>query len=271
MTQTGPKSGTRKAIFISGGASGIGLATAKYFAAKGWFVGLGDINDAGLDAAIAAIGSDNAMATHLDVRERGSWATALEAFEMATGGRMDALLNNAGIARFGWFEDIQPEENDLQIDINIKGVVNGAYAALESLRRTPGSTLINVASAAGLYGSARLAVYSATKFAVRGLSEALDVEFSRHKVNVRCIMPWLVETPILDSATRGTNEAIRDGIKDGSQPIYTVAEAAQVIFDSLASPDLHHLVGKRAKDVRFAARFFPGGVRKQMKAAIPSS
>lgn len=267
MTQTA----VRKTIFITGGASGIGLATAKLFAAKGWFVGLGDIDQAGLDAAVKALGTDNAMSAHLDVRHRADWTSALAAFEKATGGRMDALMNNAGIARYGWFEDIAPDESELEIDINIKGVINGAYAGLEALKRTPGSALINVSSCAGLYGPSKLAVYAATKFAVRGLSESLDVEFSRHGVKVRCIMPWFVETPILDAGARGTNEAIREVLKSGKLPVYTVEEAAQVVWDSLSSNELHLLVGKRAKDLRFAARFFPGGIRKQMKAGLAAT
>ena len=146
-----------------------------------------------------------------------------------------------------------------------------AYAGLEALKRTPGSSLINVSSCAGLYGASKLAVYAATKFAVRGLSESLDVEFSRFGVKVRCIMPWFVETPILDAGARGTNEAIRGVLKTGNFPVYTVEEAAQVVWDSLSSTELHHLVGQRAKQLRFASRFFPGGIRKQLKAGLAST
>ena len=264
-------SAARKTIFISGGAGGIGLATAKLFTSKGWFVGLGDIDQAGLAAAVSALGTDNAMGVALDVRHPADWTSALGAFEKVTNGRLDALMNNAGIGRYGWFEDIAPDEANLEIDINIKGVINGAYASLEALKRTPGSTLINVSSCAGLYGASKLAVYAATKFAVRGLSESLDIEFSRLGVKVRCIMPWFVETPILDAGARGTNEAIRDVLKGANFPVYTVEEAAQVVWDSIEAPGLHHLVGKRAKDLRFAARFFPNGIRKQMKAGLAAT
>jgi len=256
----------RPSIFITGAASGIGLASAKRFAGAGWFVGLADINAAGLDAALAAIGAANGVTLSLDVRHRGQWAEAMAAFAKTTGGRCDVLLNNAGIARHGWFEDITPEESDLEIDINIKGVVNGAYAGLELLKATPGARLINMASCAGLYGPPRLAVYGATKFAVRGLSEALDAEFARHGVQVKCVMPWFVETPILDSPSRGSNTAIRDGITD--QPIYTVEEAAEVVWKAAHGADLYYLVGKAAERLRFAARFMPGGIRKRMTAAI---
>ena len=146
--------------------------------AEGWFVGLSDVNETALGAALEAVGPANGMTLALDVRDREQWAAAMQAFGEATGGRCDVLMNNAGIARYGWFETITPEEADLEVDINIKGFINGAYAGLELLKATKGSSLINVSSCAGLYGPPRLAVYGATKFAVRGLSEALDAEFS---------------------------------------------------------------------------------------------
>ncbi len=257
---------SRKAIFITGAASGIGLAAAKRFSQEGWFVGLADIDAAGLKAAQAALGPDNASVHRLDVRDRKAWQKELAAFGKATGGRMDALLNNAGIAHFGFFEDQTDDEADRQIDINIKGVVNGARAGLPLLKATPGSTLINVASCAGLFGAPKMAVYSATKFAVKGLSEALDVEYARHGVAVRCIMPWFVDTPILQAGSQGSNENITDSIRQSGSEVYTVEEASDVIWQSVQGKDLHWIVGKAGKRMGFAARFMPGSVRKQLKA-----
>jgi NAD(P)-dependent dehydrogenase (short-subunit alcohol dehydrogenase family) len=259
----------RPAIFITGAASGIGLATARRFALAGWFVGLADVNQAGLKAALADVGPGNGLILPLDVRDRAQWAEAIERFGEATGGRCDILFNNAGIGRYGWFEDIDPAEADLEIDVNLKGVINGAYAGLPLLKATPGSRLINMASSAGLYGPPRLAVYGATKFAVRGLSEALDAEFVRHGVQVKCIMPWYVETPILDSATRGSNASIRDSV--GNQPVYTVEEAAEVVWTAAHSAGLHHMVGKAAKRLSIVARFMPNGVRKRLRAMVAAS
>lgn len=259
----------RSSIFITGAASGIGLATARRFANAGWFVGLADINTTGLQAALQAIGPDNGIALMLDVRNREQWAEALAACGRATDGRCDVLFNNAGVARYGWFEDVAPDEADLQIDINIKGVINGAYAGLELLKATPGARLINMASCAGLYGPPRLAVYGATKFAVRGLSEALDAEFSRHGIGVRCIMPWFVETPILDSPTRGTNAAIRDNI--AQQPIYTPEEAAEVVWKAAHGTDLHYTVGKAAEQLSFSARFLPRQTRKRLRGMVEAA
>lgn len=255
----------RKAIFITGAASGIGLATARKFAAQGWFVGMADINKTGLKAALDAIGKDNGATYVLDVRDREGWAAALADFAKAAGGRLDVLLNNAGIASYGFFEEVSPDEEDRLVDVNLKGVLNGARAGLEHLKATPGSKLINVASCAGLYGAPKLAVYSATKFAVKGLSEALDIEFARHGVSVRCIMPWFIDTPILDVGAQGSNEKMSDTIRRDGMDVYPVEDAAQVIWEAAHGKDLHYTVGKRAKQLRFASRFMPGSVRKQLQ------
>ena len=257
----------RKSIFISGGASGIGLAAARRFRREGWFVGIGDIDAAGMQRAADEL---DAFAAPLDVRDPAQWQTALAGFVSAAGGRLDALLNNAGIARYGLFEEVSPAEADLEIDINIKGVVNGAYAALDHLKATAaaqgGARLINVASVAGIVGSPGLAVYSATKFAVRGLSEALDAEFTRHGIAVTCVMPFFVETPLLDAGSSGTNRTIRDAIRKA--PIYTVEDAAEQIWRAAHGREREYIVGRAGRQALFAQRFLPGRLRKRMKAAF---
>ena len=255
----------QKTIFITGAASGIGLATAKRFAAAGWFVGLSDIDKAGLSAAHQAIGADKTSVHVLDVRDREGWDAALGAFGRETGGKADVLLNNAGIARFGVLEDLSDADCDLQVDINIKGVINGARAGLPLLRAA-GGRLINVASCAGLYGSPKLAVYSATKFAVRGLSEALDVEYARHGVSVACVMPWFVETPILNAGASGTNEQMADALRAGGLEVYPVEDAAQAVWAAAHGKALHYFVGKRAKQMRFASSHMPNVLRKQLRS-----
>jgi NAD(P)-dependent dehydrogenase (short-subunit alcohol dehydrogenase family) len=256
----------RKAVFITGAASGIGLASAKRFAAEGWFVGLSDIDTTGLKAALLAIGPDNGATFKLDVRDRAAWTAALADFAKLTDGRLDVLLNNAGVAKFGPFDSLEDTDVDLQLDINIKGVISGASAALPWLKATPGARLINISSCAGLYGSPGLAVYSATKFAVRGLSEALDVEWKAHGVSVACVMPWFVETPILNASQPGSNANMSDVLKAGGLPVYPVEDAADVIWRAVHGKDLHYFVGKRAKQMRFASSHMPGVLRKQLRS-----
>ena len=170
------KTDGRPAIFITGAASGIGLATARRFAAGGWFVGLADIDARGLAAALEAIGPANGMVCGLDVRHRSAWKRELAAFAKATAGRLEVLMNNAGVARGGYLEAQSAEDVDLQLDVNLKGVLNGCQAAFDLLAATPGAIVVNVASVAGVVAPPRMAVYAATEFAVRGLSEALEAE-----------------------------------------------------------------------------------------------
>ena len=256
------EAGGRKTIFVTGAGSGIGRATAKLFAERGFFVGLHDVSATGLAETQKQILASQQTSGVFDVRDREAWKQAVGQFGDMTGGKMHVLFNNAGIARHGWFEDVSEADADLEIDVNFKGVVNGCYAALPLLKATPGARIVNTASAAAILGSPRLAVYSATKFAVRGLSEALDLEFARHGVRVSCLMPYFVETPILDVSTSGTNQHMRDEI--GKAPVYPVEMAAQGAWDAAHGDELHYPVGAAAKQAHFAVRFIPKTVRRQI-------
>ncbi len=260
----------RKSIFITGAASGIGAETARLFQSRGWFCGLYDINAAGLKDVANELGAENCHVATLDVTKRADWASAMSGFSDATNGKMDVLFNNAGIGRHGWFEDIEPEESDLVVDVNVKGVINGVYAALPLLKETTGSRIVNTASTAGIVGSPRLAVYSATKFAVRGLTEALDVELSGLGIRCTSLMPWFIDTPILDmGATEGSNVKMADEIREQGQDVYPVSLAAETAWEAAHGKDVHYMAGKRAKQARFAARFLPGRIKKQIMDGLP--
>lgn len=256
-----------KRLFVTGGASGIGRAVAHRFAASGWRIGLADINAAGM-AAVAAELPAGAASTHmLDVRDREAWSEALAAFAGESGG-IDVVFNNAGIAVGGPFAATDPAEIERCVAINFIGVVNGAHAAHPYLARTPGSCLLNTASAAGIYGSAGLAIYSATKFAVRGLTEALDGEWSADGIKVRSLMPSFIDTPLLDAGVAGSNSNARERVRAAGlefTPVETVAEAA---WRAVHGDTLHTVVGKTAERMRFAARWLPGRLRAQMRRAI---
>jgi NADP-dependent 3-hydroxy acid dehydrogenase YdfG len=260
----------RKSIFITGAASGIGAETARHFAKQGWFCGLYDVNADGLAAVAREIGEANSVMAQLDVRSRADWSAAVEVFGAATGGRMDVLFNNAGVGRTGWFEEIPLEDNDWVVDVNVKGVINGVHAALPLLKKTPGARIINTASCAGLVGSPRLAVYSATKWAVRGLTEALDAEFRDLGIKVTSLMPWFVDTPILDMSNReGSNVKMSDQLRESGATIYPVSLAAERAWAAAHGTDTHYMVGGEAERTRFMTRWLPGLVRGQVKKRVP--
>ncbi|MFM7378543.1 MAG: SDR family NAD(P)-dependent oxidoreductase, partial [Erythrobacter sp.] len=109
---------TQRSIFITGGGSGIGRATALHFAARGWFVGVADISEAGMAETLSQIPGEAKWAGRLDVRDRARWDEALAEFAAVAGGRVDVLVNNAGIGTGGSLSELDPEEIDRCLDIN---------------------------------------------------------------------------------------------------------------------------------------------------------
>lgn len=253
-----------QAIFITGGGSGIGRATAILFAARGWRVGLADIDEVGM-AQTAALLGDAPVTTHrLDVRDRAAWDSALADFALASGGRIDVIFNNAGIGVGGVFADTTPAELQRCVDVNLMGVVWGAHAGHRYLRESRGC-LVNTASAAGIYGTAGVGIYSATKFAVRGLTESLDGEWHREGIRVRALLPSFIDTAILDSTPVGSNISSRNKVRAAGLEFTPVETAAQAVWDAVHGDRLHHVVGKTARRMWFAARFLRGSMRKQAR------
>ncbi len=260
----------RKSIFITGAASGIGAATAKHFSARGWFCGLFDVNAAGVAETARALGPHNSIDGVLDVRDREDWRRAMSAFTEATNGKMNVLFNNAGVGRHGWFEDVSTKDNDWIVDVNLKGVIHGVETALPLLKATPGARVVNTASASGLVGSPQLAVYSATKFAVRGLTEALDAEFRDHDIRVSSLMPWFVQTPILDMGSAdGSNIKLSDRIRANHMSVYPVEMAAEQAWNAAHGKAVHYTVGKEADQLRSMARWMPEALRKRLRESVP--
>ncbi|MCW5647687.1 MAG: SDR family oxidoreductase [Sphingopyxis sp.] len=255
----------QQAIFITGGGSGIGRAVARHFAGQGWFVGIADVNAQGIDET-AALLPDGASSRHvMDVRDRDQWAAALEAFATQSGGRLDVLFNNAGIGSGGQFADMPPAEADRLIAINFGGVVNGIYCALPLLRATPGSAILNTGSASGFYGVGGLAVYSATKFAVRGLTEGLEIEFAKYGIKVRSLMPGFIDTPLLDQVSADSNEPARNRLSASGFEISPVEDVARAAWEAVHGTRIHVPVGKMARRLARIARWFPGLVARQSK------
>jgi NAD(P)-dependent dehydrogenase (short-subunit alcohol dehydrogenase family) len=256
---------TRKSIFITGGGSGIGRAVAQHFAAKGWFVGLADINKPGLAESAALLPAGGSSQHVLDVRDRLQWKAALADFATASGGRLDVLFNNAGVGHGGPFAEVTHANHDMLVDVNFKGVMYGAEAGFDLLKQTPGSCLLNTASAAAIYGGPGLAVYAATKFAVRGLTESLDQEWQAHDIKVRSLMPSFIDTPLLDGASAGTNLSVRETVREAGLEFTPLEEVAQKAWDAVHGKNVHMLVGKTARRLSFAVRWMPWLIKGRMR------
>lgn len=251
-----------KAIFITGGASGIGRATALEFARHGWFVGLTDIDEKGLSETAAMLPEGQVWTQRLDVRDRAAWDDALAAFTATTGGRLDVLFNNAGVARGGEFTSISHEDHELVIDVNLKGVINGAEAGFRYLSETPGSCLLNTCSVAGLLAGSGLAVYAVSKFGVRALTESLEIEWAPYGIRVASLMPSFIDTPLLEANRTGTNQSVRESVIEAGLEITPVEEVAKAAWAAIQSRETHIMVGKTARRAKFMARWFPGTLRK---------
>jgi NAD(P)-dependent dehydrogenase (short-subunit alcohol dehydrogenase family) len=247
----------RKAIFITGGGSGIGRATAQHFAGKGWFVGLADVNATGL-AETAALLPDGSSSQHImDVRDSAAWKTALADFNEKCGGRLDVLFNNAGIGSGGPLAIMTEADIERVLDINLKGVFWGAQVGFPYLKKTPGSALVSTSSAAGLYAGPGMSVYSATKFGVRAMTESLDREWAAEGVKARTIMPSFIDTPLLDAVSAGSNEAIRDTVRDAGLEFTPVEQVAQAVWDAAHGKAVHTVVGKTARRLKWATTWAP--------------
>ncbi len=190
---------TKETILITGAASGIGRETALLFAKKGWFVGLFDVNETGLKSLEAQIGPNACFAGVMDVTDPESVKSMVDAFAERTGGRLDVLLNNAGILSFGLFETVDLKVHHKIVDVNFKGCLTLIYHCLPYLKQTQKARIINMSSASSIYGVPDLSVYSATKHALSAMTEALNIELEPKGVFVCDIRPPYVKTPLLDS------------------------------------------------------------------------
>jgi NAD(P)-dependent dehydrogenase (short-subunit alcohol dehydrogenase family) len=256
---------TEQAIFITGGGSGIGRATALLFAARGWRVGLADVDAAGLAGTAALLPADMVSTYQMDVRDRKAWVTALDAFTATSGGRLDVLFNNAGIGTGGPLAEADFAEIDRVVAVNLMGALNGARIGYAYLARTPGSCLLNSASASAIYGSAGLVPYSMTKFAVRAMTEGLDGEWAGAGIKVRAIVPSFIDTPLLQSPAGGSNRSIRETVTAAGLELTPVEEVAKAAWAAVHGDRVHTFVGKTAHRMAFAARWMPGKLRQQMR------
>jgi NAD(P)-dependent dehydrogenase (short-subunit alcohol dehydrogenase family) len=252
----------RKSIFITGAASGMGRETARLFHAKGWFVGGFDVNEEGLATLREELGVANCLVRRLDVTDRADYRAAIAAFGKATGGRMDLLYNNAGIGRGGPFAE-QPFEDVLAVvQVNFVGVLIGIHEALPLLKATPGSLCFTTSSSSATFGMPGIAVYSATKHAVKGLTEALSIEFRALGVRAADVLPGLIDTPILPPGA--AENAPKEGLFRAIPPV----EVAKVVWEAYHADQLHWFVPPELVELDRASALSPEAVREQFAGGM---
>jgi NAD(P)-dependent dehydrogenase (short-subunit alcohol dehydrogenase family) len=184
-------------VVITGGASGIGLAAADRFAKAGAYVGILDRNERDLASAAARLNGNGARAVAIaaDVARSSDVQGAIDRI-VKERGRIDVLVNNAGIAFARRIDEYTEEELDRLLAVNLKGAMLCIRAALPSLRRSHGS-IVSVASMTGLVGQDSGAVYSASKGGLVAMTKSLAIELARDSIRVNCVCPAGVDTPLM--------------------------------------------------------------------------
>jgi 2-hydroxycyclohexanecarboxyl-CoA dehydrogenase len=190
----------RRTALVTGGAGGIGAATARRLAAEGATVAIGD-----LDGARAVAGEIGGFATTLDVSDTASVRVAVAAAVDALG-PVDVLVNNAGTDRFAFFVNTDEELWDFVLGVNLRGVLACTHAVLPSMHERGGGAIVNVTSEAGRVGSQGSATYSAAKAGVIGFTKAIARESARYGVRCNTVAPGPIETPLLNAAAEQYGE-----------------------------------------------------------------
>lgn len=203
---------TGKVAFITGGASGMGLAMARSFSAAGMKVVIADIEQSSLDAVAAEFAASNAdvLTLKVDVTDRNAMEqAALKTLDRF--GKVHVLCNNAGVAVAGNISDMEYSDWDWVMGVNVNGVINGIQTFLKRIKaHGEGGHIVNTASLAGHIPVPGLGIYNTSKYAVVGLSEAMRLDLAADGIGVSVLCPGVVNTNIFDSGRNRPTELASD-------------------------------------------------------------
>lgn len=248
-----------KVAVVTGAGSGIGRALAQQLAGSGANLALTDIDQSLLDETVATLNPEVRVSTHVfDVADREAYKKFVD--EVIEEHRyVNVVINNAGILCLHSVEKGSYEDYERSVDINFWGVLYGCKEFLPYLKLSNVAWLVNISSGAGLIGVANYSSYNVTKFAVRGLTEALRSELRGTNVNVSCVHPGGVDTNI-EKAGQHAAEAKESALKLASAIKQMSADdAAQIILAGMVKKKKRILVGRDIKILDIVARLLPSG------------
>lgn len=264
-----------RTIFITGAASGIGRATAELFHGKGWLVGCFDLNGEALTALQKTLG-ERCVIGQLDVTDKAAFDAAMHDFAAASGGRLDLMFNNAGIAVGGYLDEVPFDTVVATVNINLIGVLNGIHAAIPYLKTTPNALCFSTSSSAATFGTPGMATYAATKYAVKGLTEAMSVELARFGARAADVSPGIIATPLWEGKryVKGEERALNNvpernaGRTDASRTLGPETVAA-CVWDAYQGDQLHWYVPPELVSRDRAKALTPEKLRDELIAQQP--
>lgn len=229
-----------KVCIITGAARGMGEATARLFAKEGAKVAMGDVMVAEGEATAKDIG-ESAFFQKLDVSDDANWASFVAAV-LDKFGKIDALINNAGLVHFTPIEMLKPEDFQRILGVNTLGPILGTKHVVPSMKKNGGGSIVNISSVDGLRGANGLTCYTASKWALRGVTKCHAYELGTSGIRVNSIHPGGVDTPMGNSAGRPKSEVNQVFRRI---PLGRIGDASEIANASLflASDEASYITG----------------------------